>query len=140
VKGKSLERDGSNMRIGELSAATGVSARSLRYYEEQGLLRSHRSASGQRLYDDAAVERVGTIQGLYAAGLNSSKIFELLPCLDAEPSARTAHLLDSLCAERSRIDGSIAELRRARDTLDEVIRDLQAEQRSAAGTAGARPR
>jgi DNA-binding transcriptional MerR regulator len=140
VRGKTLDRDGSNMRIGELAAATGVSARSLRYYEEQGLLRSARSASGQRLYADDAVARVGTIQSLYAAGLNSVKIGELLPCLDAEPQERTSYLLDSLRAERVRIDGSLAELRRVRDTLDQVIASLASEQPrvgSAAGAAGA---
>ena len=62
------------MRIGELASVTGVSVRSLRYYEEQGLLNSRRSASGQRLYADDAASRVATIQSLYAAGLNSAKI------------------------------------------------------------------
>ena len=38
------------MRIGELAARSGVSVRALRYYEEQDLLISTRSASGQRHY------------------------------------------------------------------------------------------
>lgn len=125
------------MRIGELAASTGVSIRSLRYYEEQGLLVSRRSPSGQRLYTDDAVARVGTIQSLYAAGLNSVKIHELLPCLDAAPHERTRHLFDSLCAERTRIDGSIAELHRVRDTLDQVIESLASEQVRVGSAAGA---
>jgi DNA-binding transcriptional MerR regulator len=125
------------MRIGELATATGVSVRSLRYYEEQGLLSSRRSASGQRLYTDDAASRVATIQSLYAAGLNSAKIWELLPCLDAEPAERTAHLLDSLCAERTRIDASIADLHRVRATLDQVIESLASEQAQAGTAAGA---
>lgn len=40
------------MRIGELSARTGASRRSLRYYEEQGRLVSSRSSSGQHHYED----------------------------------------------------------------------------------------
>lgn len=40
------------MRIGELSKYTGVSPRSLRYYEEQGLLTSSRSDAGQRHYSE----------------------------------------------------------------------------------------
>lgn len=71
------------MRIGELAERAGVSVRSLRYYEEQGLLTSTRSASGQRHYTDYEVERVTFIQRLYAAGLSSRTITELLPCVDS---------------------------------------------------------
>lgn len=117
------------MRIGDLAAATGVSVRSLRYYEEQGLLASRRSPSGQRIYAESAVPRVDMIQSLYAAGLNSTKIVELLPCLDAEPAERTTHLLDSLHAERTRIDASIADMRRVRATLNGIIDALTAQQR-----------
>lgn len=52
------------MRIGELSASTGVSMRSLRYYEEQGLLHAERSSSGQRLYAGDAVERERITQNI----------------------------------------------------------------------------
>ena len=69
------------MRIGELATRTGVSVRALRYYEEQGLLVSERSPSGQRHYPDEAVDRVRLIQQLYAAGLPSRSIAELLPCV-----------------------------------------------------------
>ena len=43
------------MIIGELSARSGVSPRSLRYYEQQGLLASTRGDNGYRHYDDEAV-------------------------------------------------------------------------------------
>ena len=36
------------MRIGEVAERAGVSTRALRYYEEQGLLESDRTSSGQR--------------------------------------------------------------------------------------------
>ncbi|MGC8918084.1 MerR family DNA-binding transcriptional regulator [Streptomyces sp. PG2] len=48
VKVKCRTRAGSDMRIGELARATGVSPRSLRYYEEQGLLPSERLPNGYR--------------------------------------------------------------------------------------------
>ncbi|MFC7730192.1 MerR family transcriptional regulator [Actinomadura keratinilytica] len=69
------------MRIGELARRTGVSTRSLRYYEEQGLLVPDRTPGGQRDYPEQAVDRVIRIQELYAAGLHSKKIAELLPCM-----------------------------------------------------------
>ncbi|MET9077038.1 MerR family transcriptional regulator, partial [Streptomyces sp. NPDC004232] len=62
------------MRIGELSKRTGVSPRSLRYYEEQGLLTSSRSDAGQRHYSDAAVQRVSLIRQLFDAGMSSRVI------------------------------------------------------------------
>lgn len=76
------------MRIGELAEATGVSARSLRYYEEQGLIRSSRTSGGWRDFDAASVERVVMIQHLLAAGLSSATIDQLLPAW--RPRARNA--------------------------------------------------
>jgi hypothetical protein len=54
------------MRIGELADSTGVSTRSLRYFEEQGLIRSSRTAGGWREFDQSMVERVVMIQHLLA--------------------------------------------------------------------------
>jgi DNA-binding transcriptional MerR regulator len=113
------------MRIGELARHTGVSERSLRYYETRGLLRAERTPGGHRDYGDWAVDRVIRIQALYAAGLSSKKIAELLPCMrdtDGGPSEiATPRLIADLTAERDRIDRAIADLVRSRDVLDEAI-------------------
>ncbi|TMQ90054.1 MerR family transcriptional regulator [Actinomadura soli] len=113
------------MRIGELAQRTGVSARSLRYYEQQGLLASARTPGGHRDYPEIAVDRVIRIQELFAAGLHSSKIAELLPCMrdaDGGPSEiATPQLVTDLTAERDRIDRMITDLVRSRDVLNEVI-------------------
>ncbi|MFD7321856.1 MerR family transcriptional regulator [Streptomyces sp. NPDC059875] len=113
------------MRIGELAARTGVSERSLRYYEMQGLLAAERTPGGHRSYGDWAVDRVIRIQALYAAGLHSKKIARLLPCMrdtDGGPSAiADSQLIAELAAERERIDGMIGDLVRSREVLDEVI-------------------
>ncbi len=108
------------VRIGELAARSGVSVRALRYYEEQGLLEANRSASGQRHYPESAADRIRLIQMLYAAGLSSRTIAELLPCVDAKVS--TPESRARLAAERNRIDAQITELTRTRDRLDAVIR------------------
>ncbi|MET9133398.1 MerR family transcriptional regulator [Streptomyces antibioticus] len=114
------------MRIGELARRTNVSERSLRYYETQGLLTAGRTPGGHRDYPETAVDRVVLIQELFAAGLHSTKIAQLLPCMrdtDGGPSAvATPRLIDDLTAERARIDRTITDLLRSRDTLDEVIR------------------
>ncbi|MCY0938694.1 MerR family transcriptional regulator [Streptomyces sp. H34-S4] len=113
------------MRIGELAARTGVGERSLRYYEQQGLLVSDRTPGGHRDFAERAVDRVIRIQELYAAGLNSTKIGQILPCMrdaDGGPNVRaTPALVGELKTERDRIDRLIADLLRSREVLDEVI-------------------
>ncbi|KHO21735.1 MerR family transcriptional regulator [Mycolicibacterium setense] len=113
------------MRIGELARRTGVSQRSLRYYEQQGLLASERTPGGQREYSEKAIDRVIRIQELYAAGLHSRTISSLLPCMrdaDGGPAAEaTPRLLDALSAERDRIEQAIRELSTSREILDGVI-------------------
>jgi DNA-binding transcriptional MerR regulator len=113
------------MRIGELARRTGASERSLRYYEQQGLLRAERTPGGHREYGDWAIDRVIRVQALYAAGLNSKTIASLLPCMrdaDGGPNEfATPRLVRELISERERIDRSIAELVRSRGVLDEVI-------------------
>ncbi|AGZ41038.1 MerR family transcriptional regulator [Actinoplanes friuliensis] len=110
------------MRIGELSQRTGVSPRSLRYYEEQGLLSSSRSDAGQRHYSDAEVERVSLIRQLFDAGMSSRVIAMVLPCVDAplDPGA-TESAFVTMTGERDRIDADIAQLMEAREALTVLI-------------------
>lgn len=108
------------LRIGEVAARSGVSVRALRYYEEQGLLESERSASGQRRYSESAVDRVHFIQQLYAAGLTSKDVLALLPCVHT--GVATPEMMALLVEQRDGIDRQIAELTAARERLDEVIR------------------
>ncbi|WP_328558592.1 MerR family transcriptional regulator [Streptomyces coelicoflavus] len=109
------------MRIGELASRAGVSVRSVRYYEDQGLLASTRSAGGQRRYTEEGVERVRFLQRLYAAGLSSRTIAELLPCVDAPSEDHSDTALERMAQERDRISEQIDELMRTRDALNSLI-------------------
>jgi DNA-binding transcriptional MerR regulator len=123
------------MRIGELAERAGVSVRSLRYYEEQGLLTSTRSAAGQRHYLERDVEHVKFLQRMYAAGLSSRTILELLPCSTAPSEANSDAAFERLVEERDKITAHIEELVRTRDLLDGVIavnREFRAAQDRAA--------
>ncbi|MCP2165322.1 MerR family transcriptional regulator [Goodfellowiella coeruleoviolacea] len=109
------------MRIGELSARTGVSRRLLRYYEDQGLLASARAPSGQRHYTDEHVRRVELIRAFLAAGLSTRTIAEMVPCM-AEPSVHEARrALVTLERERNRLCSTIDSLAAARTALDDLI-------------------
>jgi DNA-binding transcriptional MerR regulator len=109
------------MRIGDLAEAAGVSVRALRYYEEKGLLTSERNSGGQRMFVEGDVRRVRFLQSLYAVGMPSRAIAEMLPCVD-HPSAEHSEQAWALMAkQRDRVDADIAELTRTRDQLDRLL-------------------
>jgi DNA-binding transcriptional MerR regulator len=73
------------MRISEVSRRTGVSIRSLRYYEQKRLLCARRLENGYRDLDEEAIERVQTIQMYLGLGLTTEQIEELLTCTQTSP-------------------------------------------------------
>ncbi|MFE9681426.1 MerR family DNA-binding transcriptional regulator [Streptomyces sp. NPDC002701] len=107
------------MRIGEVARRSGVSVRALRYYEEQGLLTPDRGPGGHREYAEGAVDRVRIFQQLYAAGLSSSRIAELIPCIDTDTT--TDHQRAMLDAERVRVRQQIDRLTATLARLDDLI-------------------
>ena len=106
--------------IGDLAALTGVSPRSLRYYEEQGLLSARRTPAGHRRYDHEAVDRVVLVQRLFSAGLTSTEIRPVLPGMVAEEH-RTGALVSALRGYRDRLQQEVARQLDTIDILDEVI-------------------
>lgn len=120
------------MRIGDLAQRTGASVRSLRYYEEQGLVLPERTPGGHREYEEDDVARVGFVQLLLAAGLPSRKIREILPILDT--GIATAPMQDHLEDEHVRLTAQIEELTRTRDRLT-ALREIA--RQSVAGRAPA---
>lgn len=108
------------MRVGELSRRTGASVRSLRYYEECGLIDASRSGSGQRHYEASVVDRVVLIRQLLAVGLGTTAIADVLPCM-AEPAAQTSRLTERLIVERDRLTEEIAQRVVTRDALGQLI-------------------
>ncbi len=128
------------MRIGELARRSGASPRSLRYYEEQGLLAATRSPGGHREYAEDAVERVERVRCLYAAGLNSDTVRRIMPCMYANESGGPApDLLDMFRAERERIEAAIGSLEKSRAALDSVIDEAVAARAAAVPTTSPGP-
>ncbi|MFG1646322.1 MerR family transcriptional regulator [Amycolatopsis sp. NPDC049252] len=130
------------MRIGELSTLTDTPARSLRYYEAQGLIEPRRMPNGYRTYDDYLVERVLQIRGLIDSGIPTRIIKQMLPCLgkphtivveDAEPE-----LLELLARERDRMTDRIDCLTRNRDAISSYMEAVS--EATAANRAGSSPR
>lgn len=114
------------MRIGELSRLTDVSVRSLRYYEQEGLIRPERGSNGYREFGAESVERVGQIRGLIDCGLPTRLIREILPYLDGPASLLPREpcdwMLDEVARHREQLDRRLTCLTRNRDALDAYLR------------------
>ena len=117
------------MRIGELAERTGISARMLRYYEEQQLLCPERGQNGYRDYDEAHIERAETIRCFLDAGVPARALKPLLTHLEQLSSTSLGEhpVVERLPAESGvgGVDDLRARLARERDRLDERIRALQ---------------
>ncbi|MBV9380141.1 MAG: MerR family transcriptional regulator [Streptosporangiaceae bacterium] len=117
------------MRIGELARRTGVPARRLRYYEEQGLLSSDRSANGYRDYGPQAVHRVTQIRGLIDAGIPTAIIKDILPLLDSPGAIHVTGpatgLIDALEHHREQLSARIQCITRNRDAITRYLNAIR---------------
>jgi DNA-binding transcriptional MerR regulator len=137
------------LRIQEVAAETGLTPRSIRYYEEMGLLEpAARSEGAYRLYDDSDLERLRYIRELRdEAGFSLAQIGQLLEDEAArernserlrtsqDPKERRAILEDArarvdrqiqtLEAKAERLDAMIEAARARRDHLDGHLDDLE---------------
>ncbi|GIP03065.1 transcriptional regulator [Paenibacillus lautus] len=68
------------MKIGKVRKITGVSARSIRYYEEKGLIKTSRQENNYREYDEKAIESINAIQLYLGLGLTTDQIRDILFC------------------------------------------------------------
>ena len=127
------------LRIQEVAAEVGLTTRSIRYYEEVGLLEpAARSEGAYRLYDESDIERLRFIRGLRDdAGFSIAQIGQLLEDEAArernrerfrateDPSERRAILVDAM----DRVDRQIENLRHKADRLSTMIEEAETRRR-----------
>lgn len=85
-----MSPDEHHLQIGVVAERTGLSIRTLRHYDETGLVTpSARSAGGFRLYTEADVDRLTTIRRMKPLGFTLAEMNELLTSLDSvsDPSS-----------------------------------------------------
>lgn len=105
------------MRIGEVAAAASASTKTLRFYEQAGLLQpAGRTPSGYRRYAPDVVERVRFIRRGQAAGLTLAEIRTILQIRDAG-DAPCGHVERLLADRLDDIDRQITELQQLRATV-----------------------
>ncbi|WP_069884522.1 MerR family transcriptional regulator [Streptomyces luteocolor] len=109
------------MKIGEASRLSGVSARSLRYYEDEGLIVPGRSGNGYRDYCSSTIDRVHVVRSLLESGLSVRLIKEVLPHLGAGTDDVCAEFLHEVQAYRDRLARRIAGLSARQEALDAYL-------------------
>jgi len=118
-----------SLSIGQLATATGVSVRSLRHYEAQGLLVAGRSANGYRHFPASAVAQVRQLQRLLGAGFSLAEIRGFPDCMRLIEGAQACP--ETSAAQRQRLrtlERQIDELESRRARLLAMLRDSEAPQ------------
>ena len=105
------------MKIGDLARAVGTTVKTIRFYEDAGLIRAApRTESGYRIYEKADVERLGFIRSAKRLGMSLEEIRGVLQLHDLnEPTC--VHV-------RALIDDKIARIELALKELRDFRRDL----------------
>ncbi len=116
------------MRIGELAQRAGLTTKTIRFYEQAGVLPApQRQASGYRDYENQALARLAFVKAAQAAGLTLAEIRDVIAVRDSNgpPCRHVVELLDQHAADLDRRIDELAalrdEVRRLRnraDTLD----------------------
>ncbi len=123
------------MRIGELAERSGLTAKTLRFYERAGVLpEPRREQSGYRDYREDAVARLAFVKAAQAAGLTLSEIRQVIAVREQE-GAPCDHVVALLDAHATELDRRIADLTALREQvlrLRERSKDLDPSQCGAA--------
>ena len=105
------------MKIGEIAARSGVPAKTIRFWEEQGLLpEPSRTEAGYRLYDATTIDRLTFVRHAQAAGFALDQIRQVLDIGDSG-AAPCQHVSELIAGRLVDVDARIAELEATRDHL-----------------------
>ncbi|MCM2249365.1 MAG: MerR family transcriptional regulator [Geothrix sp.] len=106
------------LKIGQLAARSGLTARNLRFYADAGVFGDlPRSPKGYRLFPMEAIQWVRVLKASQAAGFSLDEVQELLRAL-RQDSAPCAHVRDALGGKLRVLEGRLAEIQ----LLVEILR------------------
>jgi DNA-binding transcriptional MerR regulator len=107
--------------ISEVARRSGVPAKTLRYYEDIGLLDApNRTQSGYRDYDEAIFARLAFIRSAQAIGLSLGEIRSIVALRD-DGETPCGHVLELLRHRSTEIDHAIRDLRALKGELDRLV-------------------
>jgi DNA-binding transcriptional MerR regulator len=112
------------LTIGQAAKATGIAAKTIRYYEQVGVLPTpRRTASGYRQYDEPAVEHIRFIGRARALGLPLQDVKGLAVALDGRSGPALRPRLSALVREQL---GAVEERIRHLETLKRRLQEISA--------------
>ena len=126
-----------SLTIGQVAKTSGVAAKTIRYYEQIGVLPAPtRAASGYRLYDQPGVERLRFIRRARSLGLPLQELKTLMGTLNggAHPALRP-RLRALVRAQRDAVTSQITELEALRQQLDQILQGMRTSVRRPHGPA-----
>lgn len=107
------------MRIGEVAARTELSVRSLRHWEDVGLLRpSGRTEGGFRLYTEADVEKIFIIRRMKPLGFTLEQMGAAMRDIESLMAGESIHGVDQGPPARQRLTALLGEARERRTRLE----------------------
>jgi DNA-binding transcriptional MerR regulator len=115
--------------IGKLASLTGVSNDTLRYYEDERLIKpTGKSSGGYRLYDQASAQRIHFIKHAQNCGFTLAEIRELL-ALRIRDKARCGDVRTRAIEKKLQIERRIRTMRAMSKALDQLIAECANERR-----------
>lgn len=109
------------MKIGQMAQATGFPTRTLRFYEEAGLLSQRpRTESGYRIFDDRDLGRLDFIKKAKRLGLSLTEIKDILAITD-QGEATCTHVRELLASKVEELDRALRELVQLRAAMVEIL-------------------
>lgn len=112
------------MKINDVVKLTKVSARSIRYYEKMGLLKSKRTTNNYRTYSETDLVVIEKIQLFIMAGMPLKNIKYIVPCtLETEQVLMCKELEAMFFEEVDNLDKRIQSLKTSKKILLEIIKN-----------------
>ncbi len=109
------------LTIGEVAARTGLPAKTIRYYEEAGLIApAARAGNGYRVYDERALELLGFVKRARDLGFGMAEVAELLALL-GDPRRASADVRLVATRHLRRVEQKLVELERLRASLAGLV-------------------
>ncbi len=116
------------MNIGETAKRTGLPAKTIRYYEDIGLIRPLRDSNGYRVFDNPGFHKLAFLARARALGFSIEDCRKLMALY--EDNSRASHDVKHLAQEHlHKIEAKIKQLRAMQETLTHLVNSCAGDHR-----------